>query len=405
MKPIHSLMKLHLSLPVAGLALFFLSHANAQQQNQTEYLRAIPVESPTPGAATETTEPPVTVKAAVPAHVDTNDIARFIAGLPVTSGPLAGLEQTSEWINYASSMNSRWARFDAGRLQPIRTWVPQELQRVSASRLFYPFSGPDYIYAATMFPQANTYVLCGLEPVGDLPVWEKLQPLEASLGWLQASIKTLIDAGYFVTKDMRVELKMSPLQGTLPLMCVMLARHGDRITSVKRDSSHAEIHFVPAAGGSEKTLFYFSADLSNSGFGRRSSLLGFLRQVHPDAVYVKSASYLMHEQEFSAVRNYILSECSTIVQDDSGIPLRYFDTRRWRLKLYGTYTAPLDIFAKYYQQDLADLYAKSHAAPLTFGAGYHWNPKTATLIVATAREGVRSEQPAPAPVSPSKTRR
>jgi hypothetical protein len=281
-------------------------------------------------------------------------------------------------------MNSRWKKFDAGRLQPIRVWTDKELAHASTQRLFYPFSGPDFIYAETMFPNASTYVLCGLEPVGDIPSLEKLQPLDATLGWLQASLKTLIDAGYFVTKDMNVELKMSPMQGTLPLMCVMLARSGARITSIARDATHVEIHFVAASGGHERTLYYFSADLSNAGMGRKSAFLNFLRQNHPDAAYVKSASYLMHEDEFSAVRNFLLTQCSTIVQDDSGVPLRYFDMRRWSLHLYGTYVAPLDIFAKYYQQDLADLYGKTTTEPLTFGAGYHWSSKTATLIVATA---------------------
>ncbi|MGB8356119.1 MAG: hypothetical protein WCD79_19640 [Chthoniobacteraceae bacterium] len=403
-------MKLHLILAALCATLFFVPGAEAQPpasvSTNTEYLDATPTPSPTvrtvPRKRIATTSAasatpvakgvPVAkttrgVPAPTPVRInpeELNNLAYFIAGMPVTSGTLAGLEMQPEWIAYANSMNARWKKFDTGRLQPIRLWTESELSHASTQRLFYPFSGPDYIYAATMFPNASTYVLCGLEPVGDIPSMEKLQPLDATLGWLQASMKTLIDAGYFVTKDMNVELKMSPLQGTLPLMCEMLARSGARITSISRDATHCEIHFVAATGGRERSLYYFSADLSNAGMGRRSAFLNFLNSVHPDAAYVKSASYLMHEEEFSAVRNYLLTQCSTIVQDDSGVPLRYFDTRRWTLQLYGAYSAPLNIFAKYYQQDLADLYAKTTTAPLTFGAGYHWDPKTATVIVATA---------------------
>ena len=328
-------------------------------------------------------------------------MVRFSAGLPVTSGRVSNLEQTPEWIAYSASLNSHWQRFDHGRLQPIRTWTAAELEHVSANRIFYPFSGPDFIYAQTMFPKASTYILCGLEPVGDLPSLEKMQPLDMSLGWLQASMKTLIEAGYFVTKDMRVDLKLSPLQGTLPLMCVMLARSGNRIISVAHNATEAEIHFVPPSGGSQRVLYYFSADLSNAGMGSRSAFLNFLRAVRPDAAYVKSASYLMHEQMFAAVRNFLLNECSTIVQDDSGVPLRYFDTRRWRLHLYGTYAAPLDIFAKYNQQDLAALYATTKTVALPFGAGYHWNPKSANLIVATAHAESESEPVQTGTVTPA----
>ena len=31
------------------------------------------------------------------------------------------------------------------------------------------FSGPDFLYATSFFPNASTYVLAGLEPTGDIP--------------------------------------------------------------------------------------------------------------------------------------------------------------------------------------------------------------------------------------------
>lgn len=318
-------------------------------------------------------------------RTDINDMARFIAGLPPSGdGALAGMTKTDEWINYSASMDSRWQRFDAGRLQPIRLWGATDLRDVRATTVFYPFSGPDFISLLTFFPQASNYILCGLEPVGDLPSPEKLQPLYLTFGWLQASMKTLFDAGYFVTKEMGVDLKMSPMQGTLPLLCVMLARSGDRIIGITRDAGHAEIRFVAPDGGRPQTLYYFSTDLSNGGVGKKGAFFNFVKQARPDAAYFKAASYLPHEPDFSIIRNTVLALCRSIVQDDSGIPLRAFDLRRWRLRLYGTYAPPLDIFKKYDQPDLAALYARTSAKPLPFGTGYHWNPKSANLIVATA---------------------
>jgi len=386
---------------------------NAAVVRSTPVAKATPVVKKAP-VAKVTPAVKVVVKVAptppppVPVRIkpeDLNNLAYFIAGLPVTSGPLAALEKLPEWIAYSNSMNARWKKFDLGRLQPIRVWTEKELAHANVQRLFYPFSGPDFIYADTMFPHASTYILCGLEPVGNVPAMDKLQPLDVTLGWLQASMKTLTEAGYFVTKDMNEDLKASPLQGTLPIMFVMLARTGARLDSIICDATHAEIRYVAANGGHERSLYYFSADLSNAGMGKRSAFLNFLRQIHPDAAYVKSASYLMHEEDFSAVRNYLLTQCSTIVQDDSGIPLRYFDTHRWTLQLYGTYVAPLDIFAKYYQQDMSDLYAKTTAAPLTFGAGYHWSAKTATLIVGTAHAMSATDKTATSSTSASQTHR
>lgn len=352
-------------LRITSSALFALLLLFTQTIDAQKVKRAVPVQ-PQPA-------PTVPLQQAV----DIDSLARFLAGIEPPSGsPLFPLTGTVEWAAYSSSMDQRWQRFDASRLQPVRSWGSSQLGGLPASTVFYPFSGPDFVYAQALFPHAGTYILCGLEPVGAVPSLKNIQPLGPTLAWLQSSIKTLMQAGYFVTKDMRTDFK----KGALPILCVMLARSGDRIVSINSDGGHAEIHFS-APGGGEQTLLYFSADLRANG----SSVEKFIRQRRPDVAYIKAASYLLHEPQFSAIRNLILAQCNAIVQDDSGIPLRYFDTRQWNLRLYGSYTAPLDIFRKYYQPDMADLYARTTTTPLTFGAGYHWDPRTANLLLAARK--------------------
>jgi len=41
--------------------------------------------------------------------------------------------------------------------------------------MFYMFGGPDFLYANAFFSNATTYVLSGLEPVGQIPDISKLQ--------------------------------------------------------------------------------------------------------------------------------------------------------------------------------------------------------------------------------------
>jgi hypothetical protein len=106
---------------------------------------------------------------AVPADVSPDDMAKFLAGMqPLQSSYLANLTSTAEWQHYAADMNSKWGRFDAGRLQKVRAWRAAELG-ASSGTVFYPFSGPDFVFVHNFFPHAGTYILCGLEPVGDLP--------------------------------------------------------------------------------------------------------------------------------------------------------------------------------------------------------------------------------------------
>ncbi len=314
------------------------------------------------------------------ARTDINDLACFLAGIrPPAGTPLASLAATPEWNTFAADMNQRWNSFDTGRLKPIRNWRTSAMNGIHPTTLFYPFSGPDFIYAKTLFPGVKQYILCGQEPIGELPSMGKIEPLTQTLRGVQSSFKTLLNVGYFVTEDMRVDLKM---QGTLPILCVMLARAGDRVVSINNDLGHVEIHFLRAGDSQPATLYYFCVNLRNDGRGKgTSSFVSFIKQSRPGAAYIKAASYLLHESDFSMIRDLLLSYCPIIVQDDSGIPLRYFDPGHWSMQLFGTYTPPLDIFRQYYQPGLADLYRSSPTAPLGFGTGYHWNSRSANLAI------------------------
>jgi len=321
------------------------------------------------------------VMRAVPVNeISVNDTARYLAGLPPSDhGRAAELAASSTWQAHAQALGSEWDRFAPRSWLRIRSWASSELSSVGNphSPVFYPFSGPDFIYAYNYFPQASAYLLCGLEPVGEVPDLARID--SNSLGSLRASLHTLLTAGYFVTKEMRMELR-----GTLPLMMVMLARSGCTITHLERFNSGVEIHFIPDGGGNERRLVYLTTDLSNDGL-RKGELSSRLSRFNPKNAFIKSASYLLHQNNFSSIRSLLLKQCSVIVQDDSGIPVRYFPPQQWTVRLYGAYTPPLNLFKEYFQPDLAELYAHTPTKPLDFGAGYKWNYREATLIVASSK--------------------
>jgi hypothetical protein len=99
------------------------------------------------------------------------DAARFLAGLPGKSdGWFAGLERTPAWQSYAALLRRTWGELDASHFQPVRAFQERELSSIhsGSSFVFYPFSGPDVLYATLFFPNCRLFVLAGLEPVGSL---------------------------------------------------------------------------------------------------------------------------------------------------------------------------------------------------------------------------------------------
>jgi hypothetical protein len=97
--------------------------------------------------------------------------------------------------------------------------------------------------------------------------------------------------------------------------------------------------------------------------------------------YIKSASYLMHKSYFSTIRNTILAKSIAILQDDSGIPYRFFNKSKWAIRLYGTYDGPIELFKDHMEEDLKAAYERG-AQPLTVRLGYG---KQSNMLLATRK--------------------
>ena len=137
-----------------------------------------------------------------------------------------------------------------------------------------------------------------------------------------------------------------------------------------------------------QTLYYFKTDLSNQGT-EHSGFLKFCEQLGGGDSLIKSASYLLHSNEFSRVRDFLLEHSNTIVQDDSGIPLKGFDTKEWNVEPFGSYVRPISLFHHNYQSDLHGFFVKRHPHPLRFSFGYQWRSGKSMVLLAT-KEVTRS---------------
>ncbi len=331
-----------------------------------------------------------------------HDTALFLAGVPVRGTALEHLSRDESWVTHATEFDTAWRDLESRQLAKIRTWAETFMPAAFAGHgpMFYFFSGPDALYAHTFYPNASTYVLAGLEPVGALPDVAKLPPadLAASLANLRKSLNSVLRFSFFITKDMKVDLTHTQLSGTLPVLYVFLARAGCRIERTEfvgldktgaltpgKAATHAARIVFTGPGGREQTLYYFTTDLSNSGINANPAFVKFCEQLGTGAGLLKAASYLLHSDGFSSARDLLLARCHTLVADDSGIPLRHYAPARWTVRLFGSYPGPIELFAPYHQPRLADLFVRSNPAPLDFGFGYRWQPHESTLLLATPK--------------------
>jgi hypothetical protein len=331
------------------------------------------------------------------AEVTVDDTARFLAGMqPSADSPLMPLTRDPAWQHHAKFFDTAFAQLDQHQLSRIHAWADANLAAPRPT-MFYMFSGPDFLYADAFYSKATTYVLAALEPPGAVPDLTKLShgSIESGLANVEHSLSSILSFSFFITKHMKVDLHASQINGALPIIYVFMARSGKTLKSVEAvglddkgtlltgaDAGRAVTHgarIIFAGGdGVEKTLYYFSTDLSNSGV-KASGFLKFCDTLAPGNSLIKSASYLLHAGNFSAVRDWLLANSTSIVQDDSGIPLADYSARKWRFFPFGRYAGPISEFAGRYQQQYAELFTR--AQPIDFGIGYRWRSHESNLLL------------------------
>lgn len=342
--------------------------------------------------------------------------ARFLAGLNVDGSALEPVAREQAWQDHAAEFHRAWSDLEERQLSQIRTWVPSSLASIYSdpSPLFYMFSGPDFLYANAFYPNASTYILCGREPVGMIPDVSSLssEARSAALKNMRTALNAILSFSFFITADMRTDLTQTQLSGTLPVLYVFLSRMGCRIEEVKLVGLSAtgeltqersktpgvRITFLGTTGKTQ-TLYYFTTDLSNWGIKDNPGFMQFCDKQGVGNGFAKAASYLMHLNEFTTVRDFLLNKTRHMIQDDSGIPFQYFKQSDWMISLYGHYAGPIDLFKQHEQADLRAAFAAEKPGDLPFGVGYQWRPGVSSLMVGSSMKQVPKAEAVAEPVS------
>jgi hypothetical protein len=354
-------------------------------------------------------EPPEKKIYRVPYDTLKDDLAGFISGKAHgQSGCLALLDSTSVWKKFAFTMDSGFADLDTSRFVKMKIWADSELvNRHEGSTLFYPFGGPDILNANIFYPNAGKYILIGLEPVGQLPELcnVPLEQVNRYLGDVWYSLKDIFKRSYFITGNMIGALKKNSVNGAVPVMSLFLKRNGYHIVSLEYIAINSDgscipsdslknlqglatgvkIDFAADTGRLVQSVFYFKTDISDIGLKANPGFEKYLSQLPQCHTYLKAASYLMHADDFSVIRNIVFEKSSTILQDDSGIAYHFFDKDTWKINLYGKYMRPGKEFSWINETDLAKAYEDPSITAVPFTLGYNWRTRAINLLYAVRK--------------------
>ena len=336
--------------------------------------------------------------------------AQIMAGIPPVGGEpaLERLTKLDAFAEHQKWMAAQWGQV-RGRISAIQNWRSQEVKIPGATQktLLYPFSGPDFLNAYALFPEHSQYIFFSLERPSSLPDLESVTAVQFGklLEDVRNAFRDIFQRNYFITDYMNKQLTTPWIRGTVPVMATMMVLMNQRIVRIEpvdlfpeltrayeaRDSvKHprmimrgTRIVFAGASGGAQQQLYYFSLDATDKALEFYPGFLEWVGQHRPASALLKSASYLLHDNQFEKTRNMIMAAADYVVQDDTGIPYRFLRQASWQVRLYGRYNKPIKSLRYGYQADLEGAYKeKPDLAELPFPFGYHWRGQQSGLMIA-----------------------
>jgi hypothetical protein len=354
--------------------------------------------------------PPDRLLESVPHDRYADDLARFLAGLPGRSGsPFISLQDEPAWARHRQELDRSWNRLEGGPLPAMRAFQNSEFGSHLAAALpvFYPFSGPDALMVTVFFPQTPVYIMVGLEPAGTLPNPKQLgrKNLDRYLAAVRSTVASELGRSFFITRQMDRQFRGQVTDGLCLPILELLVRSGHTVLGfgyvrldeagriVERASGYrapgrignkgVEIEFRTDNDQSVHKLLYCSVNLSDTRLRENPPFLSFLSRLQGTTTFLKATSYMIHKPEFSIIREHVLSKSVAVLQDDSGIPYRFYTSSKWRVQLYGEYVRPYGSFRWQEQPDLRKAYQTLGPRPLPFRIGYGYGKVPSNLLFAS----------------------
>ncbi|APR75665.1 Hypothetical protein A7982_01011 [Minicystis rosea] len=297
-----------------------------------------------------------------------------------------------------------------------------------SEKVVYPFGGGDLMTALTTYPSAREITTLSLELVGDPRRIHGMSQdsLEQSLKLFRAELGELIGALDFSRSETLKKTQRGDIPGELGLFLVGLAIHGyepvslryftlvpdgsihyltereiiesDHVLAQNRKATwtppdfsesfaNAEIAFRPiGAPASEPVRIHrhLAQNLSNDPLAANPAVLRHLDRKGTVAAMTKAASYLLWNDGFSTIREYLLGHMAFMISDSTGIPPSFAGEAGFVQETYGRFSGSLLRQSPAYNRDFKKLWGGQPHRKLGFTYGY-LSGRQAHLLVTKKR--------------------
>jgi hypothetical protein len=319
--------------------------------------------------------------------------ARILAGMQVEDEARSAVAASGLGA-YTSTVDGWWDTFEERLGGRLAAWALDHIEQTDET-VFYPFAGADFPTVHRLYPNARRYVLMALEPAGRMPdLTASRSDTDRILDVFRTMMEEFHRRGYFITSELGEQFSrgLTPLEGITPVLAMTAEREGFEVRSIEpvrvaddgselvphggdRDDSRTwrsgvRLELVRRSDGATVLLDYLRLNLSNDNLQSNEAEAAFVTQMTQHPVLVKAASYLLQYGSFSFLRDAILANSPSVVQDDSGIDYTFL-SRHFEVQLYGRYERPHFEFSQGLQSSLVRAYAAGGARPLpSFRFGY-----------------------------------
>lgn len=290
----------------------------------------------------------------------------------------AGIDQAIV-DKHCAEMAKRYASFTEKYITPARAFFADKRPATVPTTIVYPFGGGDLASALVTYPDAREVSTISLEHAGDPTRLAKLDKakLRTALSNYRAAIEGLLSLNDSTTENMR-KLETGGIPGQLSFHLTGMTALGFEPVSLKffNLDPTGTIHYLTQAeidalapkkarkikGGWVDTDFseaytnmelsfrkagdpkapivvhrHFAANLANNAF-KGSPLEKHLLAKGKVAALTKAASYLIWNDGFSGIRDYLLANMVWMSSDSTGIPPRFAKKAGFSQTTYGTFT-------------------------------------------------------------------